>query len=77
MCASASLAEGLWHLERAVELGPDCVAHRVELGFALRAHGREAEARAQWQRALELPVREIHDEQSRRRASAALVISRP
>jgi len=69
---TASFAESIKHLQRAVELAPDTVGHRIELGFAYRAAGRLDEARAELERGLELPAREIHDEPAKRRAREAL-----
>lgn len=69
---TASFAESVKHLQRAVELAPDTVGHRIELGFAFRAAGRLDEARAELERGLELPAREIHDEPAKRRAREAL-----
>ena len=69
---TASFTESIKHLQRAVELAPDTVGHRIELGFAYRAAGRLEEARAELERGLELPAREIHDEPAKRRAREAL-----
>ena len=68
----ATLTEGIRLLERAVELEPDALAHRIELGFAYAQAGRTEEARTQWRLGLELPSIEIYDEAARRRALAAL-----
>jgi len=69
---TASFADSIKHLQRAVELAPDTVGHRIELGFAYRAAGRLEEARAELERGLNLPAREIHDEPAKRRAREAL-----
>jgi tetratricopeptide (TPR) repeat protein len=68
----ASLGEGIRLLERAVALEPDAIAHRVELGFAYARAGRAAEARAQWQAALDLPPARVYDQLARERAHEAL-----
>jgi tetratricopeptide (TPR) repeat protein len=68
----ASLEQAVRHLERAVELEPDALAHRVELGFAYAHVKREASAVEQWRRALALPSVEIYDESAKQRARLAL-----
>lgn len=68
----ASQAEAIRHLERAVELAPQRVPHRLELGFAYLAAGRKAEARASFERGLALPSSELYDEAAKKRARAAL-----
>lgn len=68
----ASTAEAIRYLERAVELAPTRVPHRLELGFAYLAAGREEEARASFKRGLELPSVERYDEEAKARARAAL-----
>ena len=68
----ASLSEGIRHLEDAVRLEPDAVAHRVELGFAYRRAGRDADARACWEAALSLPSTRVYDTAAKQRASGAL-----
>jgi tetratricopeptide (TPR) repeat protein len=73
----ASHADAVRHLERAVALAPDTLAHHVELGFALQATGRDPAARAAWERALTLPAREKHDEAAKARARAALAKLKP
>jgi tetratricopeptide (TPR) repeat protein len=69
---AASTAEGVKHLQRAVELMPQLPSHRVELGFALLADGRREAAKAEFERALKMPEREKYDEESWLRARAAL-----
>ena len=69
---SASLDEALYHLQRAVELAPDHLLHRVEYGFALEAAGRVDEAREQWQKSLTLPLQQKDDANAQARAQAAL-----
>ncbi len=68
----ASAAEAIRHLERAAELEPGQLKHHLELGFAYRAAGREADARAAFSRGLAMPSREKHDEAAKARARAAL-----
>jgi len=69
---AASLDEAVKQFERAVELAPALPAHRVELGFALLAQGKENEARANFERALAMPMREKYDGEALRRAREAL-----
>jgi tetratricopeptide (TPR) repeat protein len=68
----ASNEEAVRLLSKAVALAPQRVSHRVELGRAYLALGREDEARAQLQQGLSLPDREKDDPESKRRATAAL-----
>jgi tetratricopeptide (TPR) repeat protein len=68
----ASLASAVTHLERAVALAPDTLAHHIELGFAYLAAQRVAEGRAALERGLALPSREFHDEATKVRAREAL-----
>lgn len=68
----ASSAEAIKHLERAVALEPDVVAHRVELGLILHAVGQPARARVELERGLALPTREKHDVIVQARAQAVL-----
>jgi tetratricopeptide (TPR) repeat protein len=72
-----SRATGLAHLERAVALAPDVLAHRVELGLACEAAKRTDEARRHWELALTLPVRDIHDPFVRQQAVDALQRTAP
>lgn len=69
---SASTAEAVRHLRRAVELSPTLPAHHVELGFALLADGQREAARAEFEKALALPMQEKYDTEARRRATDAL-----
>lgn len=68
----ASAGEAVKHLERAVELDPDCPSHHVELGFAYLSSGDRKRALEQFREGLALPAREKHDELSHRRARAEL-----
>jgi Flp pilus assembly protein TadD len=69
---AASTAEAVKHLRRAVELSPQFPSHRVELGLALLADGQRAAAKRELEHALALPQREKYDDESWRRARAAL-----
>ncbi len=69
---AASTADAVRCLQRAVELEPDQLQHRLELGFAYAAHGQPAEARAAFEAGLAMPSREKHDEAAKERARAAL-----
>jgi tetratricopeptide (TPR) repeat protein len=68
----ASFNRAVAALQRAVELSPQSVAHTLELGFAYRANGQKAEARAAFEKGLALPAREKHDVFAQKRARAAL-----
>lgn len=68
----ASPETAVQHLERAVTLSPDTLAHHLELGFAYLAAGRETDAREAFTRGLALPVREKHDASAKERAEEAL-----
>jgi tetratricopeptide (TPR) repeat protein len=68
--ASYEAAERLFR--KAVELAPQRVSHRVELGRTIAALGRTEEARSELRRALALPNREKDDPESKERASKAL-----
>ncbi|MSU72735.1 MAG: hypothetical protein EXS43_10390 [Opitutus sp.] len=69
---SASPAEAVRYLSRAVELEPEELAHHLELGFAFLAAGETARARAAFEHGLALPSRAKHDEPAKARARAAL-----
>lgn len=69
---SASTAEAVRHLRRAVELSPTLPAHHVELGFALLADGQREAARTEFEKALALPMQEKYDTEARHRATDAL-----
>jgi len=68
--ASNEEAERLFR--KAVELAPQRVSHRVELGRTYAALGRKEEARDELRRALSLPNREKDDAESKQRASKTL-----
>lgn len=68
----ASKEEAVRRLAEAVKLAPQRVPHHLELGFAYKALGRMAEARASFERGLALPSTELYDESAKERARAAL-----
>jgi tetratricopeptide (TPR) repeat protein len=68
----ASVDDAVRHLRRAMELEPGELAHEIELGFALAAAGRPAEARKHWESGLALASSAPHHELSKQRARAAL-----
>lgn len=68
----ASLEQAAEYLERAVKTGPPRVVHHTELGRTYAGLGRKEEARAQLQKALQLPSREKDDRESKERAQKAL-----
>jgi len=74
---AASYEDAISHLQRAVALAPGTVVHPIELGFALVAAGRKAEARAAFERGLVLPSKEKHDEADKARAREALAKLKP
>jgi tetratricopeptide (TPR) repeat protein len=69
---TASTAEAVRQLQRAVELSPQLPAHRVELGFALLADGQRDAARQTFHAALAMPMVEKYDTEAFRRAREAL-----
>lgn len=68
----ASRAEAVDHLRRAVELEPDALVHRLELGIALAGAGKEAEARTMIAGGLAMPSLAKHDDQAKQRARKVL-----
>ncbi len=68
----ASHEAAVRHLETAVRLAPDILAHHLELGFAYLATGRPSEARRAFEHGLALPVIDKHDASAKERARAAL-----
>lgn len=68
----ASTAEAVRHLRRAVELAPERVDHRVELGFALLADSQAAAARQVFADALARRPQDPYDTEAQRRARRAL-----
>ena len=68
----ASFAEAERHLRKAIELEPENLIHRLELGFVYRAEGREADARREFERGLDMPSNAKHDEIAKVRARDAL-----
>ncbi len=73
----ASIAEGVKHLRRAVELAPEIPAHHAELGLALIADGQPEAGQRELRKALELPRRLKYDDETKRRAREALEKLRP
>jgi len=68
----ASTAEAVRLLRRAVKLAPQIPAHHVELGFALLADQQPDLARAEFEAAIRLPLREKYDLEEKARAQTAL-----
>ena len=58
----ASLEQAITHLEAAARLAPGEPAHAIELAYALRAAGRNDDARRSLERGLLLPSRNRNDE---------------
>jgi Flp pilus assembly protein TadD len=50
-----SLESALANLRRAVDLAPDIIPHRVELGITLASAGQWAEAKTELEQALRMP----------------------
>lgn len=69
---AASNEEAVKAFTKAVELNPQRVGNHVELGRALAAAGRKAEARAALEKGLSLPNRQRDDPETKERARAAL-----
>ncbi len=69
---TASNEAAVSHLEQAVTLAPQTLAHHLELGFAYLEAGRTNDARAAFERGLALPSKEKHDEDAKARARRAL-----
>lgn len=69
---AASREDAVRHLERAAQLEPDELQHRVELGFAYLSIGDAARARATLENAVALPARAGIDQAALARARAAL-----
>jgi len=61
----ASIETAEKNLRKAVELAPNVVAHRVELGLTLLAAGKKPEAREQFDKALTMPKTWVTDEHYR------------
>lgn len=68
----ASLEESIAHLETATRLAPRIVRNRLQLGITYEEAGREAAARAELRRALELPPSEPRDRELQREARRRL-----
>ncbi len=69
---AATTTEAVRHLQRAVDLEPEVIAHRLELGFAHKAAGDLPAARTQFERGLAMPPKERHDRVAQTRAREAL-----
>lgn len=69
---NASREQAVRHLHRAVELEPDALVHRLELGVALAATNDQNAARAMIESGLALPSRAKHDDQAKARARKVL-----
>jgi len=69
---TASAAESVRHLERAVALEPDELQHHLELGFACLATEDPVRAQEAFARGLDMPSRAKHDDPAKARARAAL-----
>jgi tetratricopeptide (TPR) repeat protein len=68
----ASTEEAVRQLETAVSLEPNVASHHLALGFAYRANGEEAKAREQFRQVMDMPVRELYDEDCHRQATRAI-----
>ncbi len=68
----ASLESAEKYFRKAVDIAPQRVSHRVELGRTYLALGKKDLAEAELRRALALPNREKDDPESKRRATDAL-----
>jgi len=68
----ASFKEAELHLNRAIQLEPENLIHRLELGFVYKAEGRDADARREFERGLDMPTTQKHDAIAKARARAAL-----
>lgn len=68
----ASQTEAVAHLQQAVTLEPGELNHYLELGFALAAAGKKAQARQAWEQGLAMPIRAKHDAAAKQRAREAL-----
>lgn len=69
---TASHAEAIRSLEKAVKLAPNRVPHHLELGFAYLGDGRKSDARKSFELGIALPSIELYDESAKQRARAAL-----
>jgi tetratricopeptide (TPR) repeat protein len=69
---TASTAEAVRLLRRAVKLAPQVPAHHVELGFALLANREPDLARTEFEQAVRMPLCEKYDIGEKIRAQAAL-----
>ncbi|HEX8371538.1 MAG TPA: hypothetical protein VF585_02060 [Chthoniobacterales bacterium] len=68
----ASVSEAETYLRRAAALAPENLPAHAELASFLEHHGREKEARPEWERVLQLPPQDPEDRAFQLRARAAL-----
>lgn len=68
----ARIQDSITHLQRAVELEPEVLAHHVELGLAYRAAGMTEPARRHLEIGLNLPAGAKHDKLAQALARSAL-----
>jgi tetratricopeptide (TPR) repeat protein len=68
----ASWASAVSNLEKAVELNPTQIYHRLDLATVYADVGRYADARAQLERLASLPERDVMDAEYKREAAALL-----
>jgi tetratricopeptide (TPR) repeat protein len=68
----ASTAEGVRHLEMAVQLEPNTASHRLGLGFAYLANGEPMKARRLFEQVMAMPCRELYDTDCHSQAERAL-----
>ena len=69
---TASYEDALHHLDRARELQPGRLLHKIEYGRTLAMMGRTAEARETLNAALEMPDRDKDDAEAKQRGRATL-----
>ena len=68
----ASWASAVSNMEKAVELNPTQIYHRLDLATVYADVGRYADARAQLERVASLPERDVMDAEYKREAAALL-----
>jgi regulator of microtubule dynamics protein 3 len=68
----ASWASAVSNMEKAVELNPTQIYHRLDLATVYADVGRYAEARAQLERVASLPEKDVMDAEYKREAAALL-----
>jgi tetratricopeptide (TPR) repeat protein len=67
-----SLEQSAAHLQAAAKADPEAILYQVWHGRALAAMGKEAEARAAWRRACQLPLRYATDRFEKREAAGLI-----